>query len=135
MSVNKTAILPYLAILSATLLWSSSFIALKTAFTVYDPMVVIFARMVIAFIFILIFLKPLRNVEFRKKDFKYLLFLGFCEPCLYFIFEAIALKNTTASQAGMITATLPLVVAIPAWLILKEERLSALFWRLLEAWP
>lgn len=84
-------------------------------------MVVIFARMVIAFIFILIFLKPLRNVEFRKKDFKYLLFLGFCEPCLYFIFEAIALKNTTASQAGMITATLPLVVAIPAWLILKEE--------------
>ncbi len=84
-------------------------------------MVVIFGRMAIAFVFIVLFLKPLRNLQFRKKDFKYLLFMGLCEPCLYFILEAIALKNTSASQAGMLTATLPLVVAIPAWLILKEQ--------------
>ena len=114
-------ILPYLSLFAATFLWASSFIALKTAFTVYDPMVVIFGRMIIALIFILLFLKPLRNIQFRKHDFKYLLFLGFCEPCLYFVFEAIALKNTSASQAGMVTATLPLIVAIPAWFFLKEE--------------
>jgi drug/metabolite transporter (DMT)-like permease len=114
-------ILPYLSLLAATFLWASSFIALKTAFSVYDPMVVIFGRMVIASVFILVFLKPLRHVRFRKQDAKYLLFLGFCEPCLYFVFEAIALKNTSASQAGMVTATLPLIVAIPAWFFLKEE--------------
>ncbi len=118
---SKSMILPYLSLLAATFLWASSFIALKTAFTVYDPMVVIFGRMIIALIFILLFLKPLRNIQFRKHDFKYLLFLGFCEPCLYFVFEAIALKNTSASQAGMVTATLPLIVAIPAWFFLKEE--------------
>lgn len=120
-TLSKSALLPYLSILTATLLWASSFIALKTAFTVYDPMFVIFGRMVVALIFILIFLKPLRNIQFRKKDFKYLVFLGLCEPCLYFVLEAIALKNTSASQAGMVTATLPLIVAIPAWLILKEK--------------
>ncbi len=112
---------PYLALLTATILWASSFIALKTAFTVYDPMFVIFGRMIIALIFIILFLKPMRNIQFHKRDFKYLLFLGLCEPCFYFIFEAIALENTSASQAGMITATLPLIVAIPAWFILKEN--------------
>ncbi len=124
MPVTKSLILPYLSLLSATFLWASSFIALKLAFAVYDPMVVIFGRMAIALMFILIFLKPLRNIQFRKKDFKYLLFLGFCEPCLYFIFEAIALEQTSASQAGMVTATLPLVVAIFAWFFLKEEMTS-----------
>ncbi len=121
MPISKSMILPYLSILAATILWASSFIALKTAFTVYDPMVVIFGRMIIALIFILLFFKPLRNFRFRKKDVKFFLFLGFCEPCLYFVFEAIALQNTSASQAGMVTATLPLIVAIPAWLFLKEE--------------
>ena len=121
MPFNRETVLPYLSLMSAVLLWSSSFIALKLAFKVYDPMVVIFGRMVIALIFILIFLKPLRNIQYRKKDFKYLLFLGLCEPCFYFVFEAIALQNTSASQAGMVTATLPLIVAIPAWFILKEE--------------
>lgn len=121
MGINKPSLLPYLSLLTATLLWSSSFIALKLAFEFYDPMVVIFGRMLIAFLFILIVLKPLRRIRFRFGDVKYLLFLGICEPCLYFVFEAIALQHTSASQAGMITATLPLIVAIPAWFFLKEE--------------
>jgi drug/metabolite transporter (DMT)-like permease len=121
LSPKKALLLPYFSLIVATFLWASSFIALKTAFTVYDPMVVIFGRMFIALVFILIFLKPLRNIQFRKQDFKYLVFLGLCEPCLYFVFEAIALKHTSASQAGMVTATLPLIVAIPAWFFLKEK--------------
>ena len=121
MTQTRSSIVPYISLLAATLLWASSFIALKTAFTVYDPMLVIFGRMFVALIFILIFLKPLRNIQFRRRDFKYLLFLGLCEPCLYFVFEALALKHTSASQAGMITATLPLIVAIPAWFFLKEQ--------------
>jgi drug/metabolite transporter (DMT)-like permease len=43
-----------------------------------------------------------------------------CEPCLYFLFEASAIENTAASQAGMITAMLPLMVAIAAGIYLKE---------------
>ncbi len=43
------------------------------------------------------------------------------EPCLYFIFEAIAVENTTASGAGMITAMLPLIVAVGARFVLKES--------------
>ena len=47
--------------------------------------------------------------------------MAICEPCLYFLFEARALQLTSASQAGMITAMLPLLVAILAWGWLKER--------------
>jgi drug/metabolite transporter (DMT)-like permease len=43
------------------------------------------------------------------------------EPCLYFIFESYALTYTTASQAGTVTAMLPLIVAVSAGLALKEK--------------
>jgi len=115
------AYLPYLSLVTATFLWSSSFVALKVAFRTYDPMFVIFGRLLVATLFILLVLKPLRNLHYRKGDWKQLGFMGLCEPCLYFLFEATALKYTSASQAGMITGTLPLFVAVVAWLVLKEQ--------------
>ncbi len=114
----------WISILSLTLamvLWASSFIALKLAFQTYDPMVVIFGRMTVASVFFLFFVKNCQGSVYRKGDFKYLLFMAVCEPCLYFIFEARAIENTTASQAGMITAMLPLMVAVGAHLFLKER--------------
>ena len=47
--------------------------------------------------------------------------MAFFEPCLYFIFEAKAIELTTASQAGMVTAILPLLVAVTASVVLKEK--------------
>lgn len=47
--------------------------------------------------------------------------MAFCEPCLYFIFEAKAVENTTASQAGSITAMLPILVMVLAAIYLKEK--------------
>lgn len=84
-------------------------------------MIVIFGRMVVGFLFMALFFRPFKNLKFKKGDIKYLAFMGLCEPCLYFIFEAIAIQNTSASQAGMVTATLPLIVAFAAWFFLKEK--------------
>lgn len=113
--------LPYLGLLLAALLWSSSFIALKLAFMGYDPMVVIFGRMIIAtFVFLLLY-RYLKGVKYRRQDLKYLVLMAFCEPCLYFIFEAKALEHTSASQAGMVTSVMPLLVAVLAWIFLKEH--------------
>ena len=102
------------------ILWASSFIALKIAFRGFDPMIVIWGRMLVGTICFLIFYQQLKKVKYRKGDFKYLLFMAVCEPCIYFIFEAQALQLTTASQAGLITSMLPLMVALGARLILKE---------------
>ena len=121
MPENTTRWLPVVSLVLAMLLWSSSFIALKLAFRTYDPMVVVFGRMLVASICFAGFVPRFKAVKYRRGDWKLLLFMTLCEPCLYFIFEAKALEQTTASQAGMITALLPLLVAVNARIFLKEK--------------
>ncbi|QGY40790.1 EamA family transporter [Pseudodesulfovibrio cashew] len=110
-----------LALCMAAFLWASSFIALKVGFRHFDPMVVIFGRMFMASLCFLTVCKSLSNVEYRKGDWKLLAFMGICEPGLYFIFEALSLTYTDASQAGMITALLPIMVAVAARFFLGEH--------------
>jgi drug/metabolite transporter (DMT)-like permease len=112
---------PRLCLLGAMMLWASSFIALKVAFRSYDPMVVLFGRMAVASVCLLFALPRFRGLPYRRRDVPYFAFMVLCEPCLYFLFEAKALENTSASQAGMITAMLPLMVAVAARLFLGER--------------
>ena len=119
---NRISLLPVISLVAATVLWASSFIALKLAFRSYDPMFVIFGRMAVASVCFLVFLPGfLKKIDYRKGDIRRIIFMVLCEPCLYFIFEAKAIENTTASQAGMICATLPLIMAMAAWVFLKEK--------------
>jgi drug/metabolite transporter (DMT)-like permease len=118
---NTRRLLPTFSLILAMLLWASSFVALKLAFRGYHPMQVIFGRMLIASLCFLPFVPSFIKLNWRRRDLKYLLIMAICEPCLYFIFEARALELTSASQAGMITAILPLLVAILAWVWLKEK--------------
>lgn len=111
----------FIALMTAVLLWASSFPALKLAFEVYDPMVVIFGRMFVASLCLLVVLKDFRSLAYQPGDWKKLLFMAVCEPGLYFVFEAMALENTEATQAGMICAMLPLMVAVAARFYLKER--------------
>jgi drug/metabolite transporter (DMT)-like permease len=111
----------YASLLASVVLWASSFIALKIAFRSYDPMVVVFGRMFVATLCVLPFWKYLGRARYRKGDLPYILFMVFCEPCLYFLFEASALVYTSASQAGIISSMLPLMVATGAYLFLRED--------------
>ena len=113
-------LLPYMALLTATFLWASSFVALKLAFHAYPPMVVIFGRMAIGTLCVLCIPGLFRKNRVRKKDIKSIALMVLLEPCLYFLFEAKAIELTTASQAGMITALLPLMVSCAAFFVLKE---------------
>ena len=63
--------------------------------------------------------------SYRKGDWKLLALLVASEPCLYFLLEANALRFTTSSQAGVIVAAAPLLVALGAWLFLGERMRAA----------
>lgn len=52
--------------------------------------------------------------------------MSLAEPCLYFLFESYALKNTSASQAGVLVSCLPLIVAVLAFYMLKEKLSKAI---------
>lgn len=110
----------FVALAAGVFLWASSFIVLKIAFQRFDPMVVIFGRMFVASICFLLVIKSFKNINYQPGDLKLLLFMGICEPGFYFIFEALALTYTDASQAGMICALLPLMVAVAARVVLGE---------------
>lgn len=112
--------LPVLALTGAAMIWGSSFPALKFAFLSWDPMVVIFGRMLVATLVFLPFFPGFCRLRFRKRDIGLMVVMALCEPCLYFLFEAKALVLTTASQAGMVASTMPLLVAVLAWLVLRE---------------
>jgi drug/metabolite transporter (DMT)-like permease len=105
----------------AMAIWGSSFIALKLAFAELPPLWVIFGRMALGSLVFLLAWRWRGRVQYRSGDWVYLLGLAACEPCLYFLFEAMALQNTSAAQAGMITALLPLLVAVGAFAFLGER--------------
>lgn len=121
MSFLESKHIAVVALLVAVSLWASSFIALKIAMAVYDPTVVIFGRMILASICFLFFIPNFKKQPIRKGDFKWLAFMAFCEPCMYFVFESHALIHTSAAQAGMITSTLPLLMAVSSRFILNER--------------
>jgi len=108
------------AIVIAMIVWASSFIAIKAALPSLEPMSIIFGRMFIASLCFLYFIKSFTKLKFTKEDIKYISLMVLFEPCLYFIFEAKALQYTTAGQAGMVTAMMPLITAIGAGIFLKE---------------
>lgn len=114
-----------IALVAAMILWSSSFIALKFSFQYFDPMVVIFGRMAIASCCFALLYVGRRNLFhlkfFRREDLKLLLIMAIAEPCFYFLCEGHAVNFTTASQAGVITAILPVLVMIAATCFLGER--------------
>ncbi|UTW10388.1 DMT family transporter [Marinobacterium rhizophilum] len=122
----SSRVAPILCLTLAMLLWASAFIALKLAFRHYDPMVVLAGRMLVASCCFIWVLRRFGPVDYRAGDWKLIGLLMLAEPCLYFLFEASALQYTSAAQAGMITALLPLLVAVGAWFFLRERlRLQA----------
>ncbi len=105
----------------AVVLWGTSFPAAKIALAGFPPMALVFLRMAVATALMLPFVGRIRKARYHKGDWKWLVLIGLFEPCLYFVFEMNALRFTTASQAGVISAMAPLLVAVGARIFLSEE--------------
>ncbi|MDD3814939.1 MAG: DMT family transporter, partial [Desulfocapsaceae bacterium] len=121
MHPRHSPFVPSLCLILAMFLWGSSFVAMKLAFQDYHPMVVIFGRMSVASIAFFCFLPRFRTIHIRRQDRHLFAVMALSEPCLYFFFEALALQNTSASQASLITAMLPLLITIASVCLLSER--------------
>ncbi|MGD8368740.1 MAG: DMT family transporter [Desulfobacterales bacterium] len=112
--------LPVAAIVVATLFWGGSFSAMRVGVQALGPWSVMWFRMIVAMFLLAPFAGKLWPSEYRPGDWKLLLPMALFQPCLYFFFESNALRFTTSSQAGVIAASVPLMVALAAWLSLSE---------------
>lgn len=113
-------LLPRLAVLAAVILWGGSFSAMRTALGVLPPWTVMWLRMMIALCCIAPFYRTISLKGYRPGDWKMLLPAVILQPCLYFWLESAALGMTSSAQAGIISASVPLLVGCGAWLMLKE---------------
>lgn len=122
LSANRTLtkLLAPLCLVGAVLLWGTSFMATKAALSGFSPTMVIWLRMTLASLIVLVAYPKIPKPDYRRGDWKVLCFLCLMQPCLYFLLEGYAISLTTSSQAGMISALVPLLVALGAWLVLKE---------------
>lgn len=120
MTANTAQRMALPALIVAILVWASSFVYMKIAVAEFGPMLTVFLRMILASAVLFFFIPVFRKETYHKGDWKWFLALALCEPCLYFVFEGLALTYTTASEAGMITSLQPLMVAVAAYYLLKE---------------
>lgn len=109
-------------LLIAIVIWAASFIAMKIAVSELGAFPTVFLRMLLAVAVLIFFLPKIRHERqnYQAGDWLPLGALLLCEPCLYFVFEGLALEYTSASEAGMITSLHPFLVTIAAYFFLKE---------------
>ena len=112
---------PLLYLGGTVLFWGTSFVAIKTALGSFSPMMVMWLRMTIASLVFLPFWRRVPRPAYRRGDWKLLALAVLFIPCLYYLLEGYAVQFTTSSQAGVISAVMPLIVAAGAWLILGER--------------
>ena len=120
-SVRMAAvILPFTALIAAVVLWGLSFTAMRFVLRDLSPMSAMWCRMAAAMVVLLPFSSKIIPRNFRKADLKFLVPMVLFQPCLYFLLESNALTLTTSTQAGVISASVPVLTAFGAWLFMSE---------------
>ncbi|MCW5256246.1 DMT family transporter [Verminephrobacter aporrectodeae] len=109
------------ALVLAVFFWASSFVAMKHAVGHMDPGLIVLIRMIIASSCFLLIYRLWRGMAYTRGDWKYFLIMSVCDPGLYFFLESQALKYTSASAAGTINSLQPPLLALSAWVFLRER--------------
>lgn len=112
----------YLSAILGMLMWSSSFIATKIAYRSFSPLLLCFIRFLIAsslMIILRFFQKP--KIRILKKDRKNVILSAVAGISVYYAFENIALKYTSASAASLIEAAYPAITILIGVLIYHER--------------
>jgi drug/metabolite transporter (DMT)-like permease len=120
-SVTRPQLLPLVLLAGAVLFWGTSFAAIKIALDSFTPMTVMWLRMAVATLAFAPFWMRIPRPQYRTGDWKLLAGAAFCIPCMYYLAEGHAVQLTTSSQAGVVSAIVPLLVAGGAWLLWRDK--------------
>jgi len=111
MKTNKT--LGILSVLFSVFVWGISFVSTKVVLAEFPPVSIAFLRQFVALIplFVLCFLKK-ENLKIERNEVLRFILAAFFGIVLYFVFENNGLTLTTASNASMLVAAIPIFVLI-----------------------
>lgn len=113
---------PYIAAFLSSCLFGLSFTFSRSALQHVDAMQMLAFRFVIAAALMHILrAMGVIKVELRLKQMGPLLVMGLIQPVLYFIFETVGIALTSASEASIVVALIPVFTVFFAILFLKER--------------
>ncbi|MCX6268831.1 MAG: DMT family transporter [Bacteroidetes bacterium] len=120
--MKKIHIPVYFYPLAAMLFWGLSFIWSSLLLDFYQPVTIIFIRLIISsvFLFALIFFLG-KHEKVARKDYRLILLSALFNPFLYFLGENYGLKYSSPTIAAVIIATIPVFSPLIAYLTFHEE--------------
>jgi drug/metabolite transporter (DMT)-like permease len=102
--------------------WAFSFIWFKMANVNFQPVTIVFLRLLIAVIFLTTYLTiTKRFVKIRKNDYKLFLMMSLFEPFIYFLGESYGLTYVSATVCSVLISTIPVFATIGAWIFFREK--------------
>jgi len=110
MSIFKSLIYAFALLIIGNLLDNISLFDVLALRFLFSAAGVIFLRMIGAI-----------KINLKGKNITALLIVAILQPIIYFIFEALGIKNTTTVTAGLIFSLIPLVTVVSEKIILKES--------------
>lgn len=113
----------YAGVVLSMLIIGLSFIFMKIALRAADPADVLAHRFTAAVVGMLAVYASgkVKFPKFTVRQMLPLLLLSVFYPLLAFVFQAVGLKTTSASEAGIVSALMPVITVILAALFLKEK--------------
>ena len=112
----------YLFAVLSMLFWGLSFVWFKIVVQWYEPITIIFLRLILSGAFMMIFMLVMRSWQvIKRKHLKYFLLLSFTQPFCYFLGESFGLKLVSSTMASVIIATIPLFSPIAAYYLVREK--------------
>lgn len=120
--MKKTNLIPYLSVTLAMIFWSYTFIWYKVVYEFYNPITVVFFRLIISSIFLFALMYPLKRLQkIHKGDFKYFVLVALFNPFLYFLGESYGIKYVSTTIAAVMIATIPLFTSFTSSYFLHEK--------------
>jgi len=112
----------YLFAVLSMLFWGLSFVWFKIAVKWYEPVTIIFLRLVLSGVLMLGFMFFTRSFQvIKRKHLRYFLLLSFTQPFMYFLGESFGLKLVSPTVASVVIATIPLFTPFAAYYMVRER--------------
>lgn len=104
------------------LFWGLAFVWFKIVIKYYEPVTIIFLRLVISGVILISFLLLTRSWQkIKREHLKYFFLLSFTQPFCYFLGESFGLKLVSPTIAAVIIATIPLFSPMAAYYMVREK--------------
>jgi drug/metabolite transporter (DMT)-like permease len=120
--MKNSKLYPYGSAIISMLLWGMSFVWTAVALRYYEPVTIIFFRLVISTLLLFSLLKIIGKLQkINRTDYKLFILSALLNPFLYFLGENYGVKYTSPTISAVIIATIPLFAPIVAYFTLREK--------------